>query len=255
MRRAAWALALGLTIGGTLFFFGCGSNLTGGSIPPGRSRVHGLVVRGDVAGVPLPGATVRFEPITTSRQQGGTNLDPGNSPPPPPDFGNNGGSGSGGGGGTVTPVDGVVEGRVETTAGAGGAFDINTVRPGPQRVTVIPPAGSGLTTIVYQIDVPADAGFWIVAAPPVPNITTGGFTGIQVEPNPVVVKVGQAITVDVRLLGGAPPVIVPSFLIRGDAAIINDRARLTGLQAGRATMQVVVGPYSQTVPIIVNPID
>ncbi|NUQ02227.1 MAG: hypothetical protein HUU35_20455 [Armatimonadetes bacterium] len=245
MRQATRWLAVGL-LSLAAFFPGCGSGLTGGSIPPGGTRAEGIVVRGDAPGVVLPGAVIRFQPISSSRaaSNGGTN------PPPPPTFPDNGG-GNGGGGTTPLPVP-EVPGTVKVTTTEQGTFAATSLPNGPLRVIVSPPADSGLLTISYELDPGEGADYYIVAAPLPAGFSTAGFTGLEVGPTNLDLRVGEAAQLEVRLVGAAPPAIVPSYLLKGGMGLINVHGRFTAVRPGRGVLRVLAGPYYADINVVVR---
>lgn len=246
MRCALRALVVAALAAGC-FIAGCGSGLTGGSIPPGSStRASGLVVRGDSSGTALAGAVIRFQPITSGRLTIGTGD---NNPPPPPDFGGN----TGGGPVIELPIA-EVPGTVKVTTGEAGQFHVENLPAGPVRVIVSPPETSGLSTFIYEMDVDAAWPYYFVLAPLPNGFSSIGLTGIDVIPATVELVVGEAKQLQVQMIGGAPPPVVPSYILRGDLALISPQARITGVRVGTGSLRVVVGPYQKSVPVSVRPI-
>lgn len=248
MRRTRTALAVALAALLALLP-ACSSSLTGGSIPPGSgiARASGIVIRGDSASTIVPGATIRFQPITSSRQigiGGGNDLDP----PDPPDLGGD----TGGDGGVVTPPVGEVPGTVLTTSNILGEFSATNLPTGPVRVIVTPPADTGLATKAYTLQIAAGDVYYLVAAPTRAGLSTAGLTGIEVSPISIALVQGRNQQIQVRLEGGAPPVIVPSYLVKGDMGIVNTVGQFTAVQPGSGFVRVVVGPFEQTIPVTVT---
>jgi hypothetical protein len=136
-----------------------------------------------------------------------------------------------------------------------GAFAAPELPQGPTQLVVTPPLGSGLSVARYDLEVLEGDVYWIVSAPLPANLFTQGWTGIEVTPSSLSLRVGEAADVRVRLLGGAPPAIVPSYLVRGTMGVINARGRFSALRAGRGSLRVVAGPYSKILPIQVQAAD
>lgn len=238
--RWAWLLgALWLAVSP----LGCGSSLTGGSIPPGRSRASGIVVRGDNAGVRLPGSVLRFSPAADSRRRASDSEDTGSEPPEPPDFDDDddGGGSSGG-----NPP-----GTVLTATDANGEFNVDGLPSDGAELRVTPPSGSGLQPITYDLDFSDGATYWMICAPLPTGANLSGLSGIEVSPNELRLAVGQSVQLVVQLQGGDPPALVPSYLVRGDMGVVNEQGRFTAVRTGRGTVRVVLGPYEATIPVAV----
>ncbi|MBI2302339.1 MAG: hypothetical protein HYU66_25830 [Armatimonadetes bacterium] len=248
MRRAARLTALGCCWWLLVGLPGCGGNLTGGSIPPGRAFVAGLVVRGDSALVPLSGAKVQLIPTPAGRQ--GTNLGGGGSPPPPPDWG--GGGNNNGGGVDVSGQE--APGTVTAFTTPTGQFSATALLTGPTRMVVTPPTASGLSRTEYLLDIPAGDGYWVMAAPLPTGVSFAGTSSMEATPTDIDLRVGQAVQLQVRLIGGAPPSVVPSYLLRSDVGVVNAQGMFTAVRAGRGQLKIVVGPYQQIIPVVTRPV-
>lgn len=248
MRRTIVALAAGLCSVLALLP-GCSSSLTGGSIPPGGlARAAGIVIRGDNASQIVAGATIRFQPITsTSRQIGVGGGDGELDPPSPPDLG-----GGGNGGGIITPPPSEVPGTVLTTSSILGEFSATNLPTGPVRAIITPPADTGLATIAYNLQITAGDVYYLVAAPPRAGISTVGLTGIEVTPESIALTQGRNVQLQVRLQGGAPPQLVPSYLVKGEMGVVNRVGQFTAVQPGSGFIRVVVGPYEKVIPVTVT---
>ena len=247
MRRAAVGLLAAVLAAALPWLSGCGSGLTGGSIPPGGnvSRARGIVVRGDAADQVLAGATLRFIPATSSRDYvvytGGDTSGGGSNPPSPPDWGGG------------TNVGGEVPGTVKVTTNNSGSFDQSNLPTGVVTLTVTPPVGSGLATSSYSLQISAGDQYYLLLALPPTGMNTNGLTGIELSPNPISLRVGEATQVNVQLLGGAPPAVVPSYLVKGDVGIVNQQGRFTATTTGTGLLRVQVAGYQKTVSITVRP--
>ncbi len=229
-----------------LWLPGCGTGLTGGSIPPGEivPRARGIVIRADSSDTRVTGAVIRFQPDSAARATTGN----GSTPPPPPDFGT-----GGTGGGAVVPVtSSEVPGTVKTVTNINGEFDVSDVPTGRVRVIISPPADSGLAVLSYLIDVAGDDLWSMVAAVPPAGLSTTGLTGIEVTPETLDLVAGASAQIEVRLLGGAPPSIVPTYLLRGDIGVVNNKGRFSATQPGQGSLRVLVGPYEKQLSVIVR---
>ena len=246
MRRTTAALVAGL-FGLLALLTACGTGLTGGSIPPGTvARASGIIIRGDNASQIVPNAQIRFQPITSGRQidvdTGGGTLDP----PSPPDLGD-----GGGGGGPTTPPVSEVPGTVLTSSNIKGEFSATQLPFGPVRVIVTPPAETGLATTVYTMQIAAGDVYYLIAAPTKAGLSTVGLTGIAIRPDTISLQQGQNVQIQVTLQGGAPPTIVPSYLVKGDMGVVNIAGKFTAVRPGSGSIRVVVGPYEDTIPVAV----
>lgn len=227
---------------------GCGAGLTGGSIPPGQTRVAGIVVRGDDPSQVLSGAQLRFVPLTSTRQ--GTNLGGNDTPPAPPDFGNQGNSG-GTGSGTVIPVDNEVAGTLYTSTYGNGSFEVLGVKAGLNQVVVTPPSNVGLQSAAYTIDVPNGGQVWMLCAPLPSTVNLTGLTGFTVQPERINATVGGSVQLVVHRLGGSPPAIAPSYLLTGGIGVVNPQGKFAATNAGSGVLTVVLGPYATNLPVSV----
>jgi len=238
LRRTFVALAAGMSALLALLP-ACSSSLTGGSIPPGSTlaRASGIVIRGDNAAEIVSGASIRFQPVTAGSRQigigGGGTLEP----PSPPDLG------GGGGGGVITPPVTEVPGTVLATSNVLGEFNATGLPNGPVRVIVTPPADTGLATIVYNLQISAGDVYYLVSAPPRAGLSTAGLTGIDVSPDAIALVQGRNVQIEVRLQGGAPPAMVPNYLVKGEMGIVNRVGQFTAVQPGNGFIRVVVGPF------------
>ncbi|MCC7493817.1 MAG: hypothetical protein IT204_15790 [Fimbriimonadaceae bacterium] len=248
MRRIVrWLLIV--AVSGPVWLPGCGAGLTGGSIPPGPTRAVGLIVRGDNANVTLPGTTVRFQPVSASRL-----TDDQTNPPDPPDWDDGGGGGSGGGGsgGGGTNVGGEVPGTVKVTSSASGEFSATSFPTGAVRVVISPLAATGLTTSIYTLNVGEADEYYIVSAPLPGGLSYNGLSDVTVAPEQINLRVGQAVQIQVALAGGAPPAIVPSYILRGGVGVITAHGRFTAVRAGRGQLRVILGPYERTIAVTIS---
>lgn len=241
-----WALVL-IGLAAAVWPLGCGSSLTGGSIPPGRSRAAGIVVRGDNAGVRVSSAVLRFQ----ADSRGGRRADAlderpnDGDPPDPPDFG--GGDGGGTGGGTGGGSEG--SGTIRVSTNADGSFSVEALPARQVELQVSPPTATGLEPIRYDLDFTGGATYWVVSAPLPRNVSLAGLSGVEVAPSEIRLAVGESVQIQVRLLGGSPPAVVPSYLVRGDMGVVNERGRFTAVRTGSGTLRVIVGPFETTLPV------
>lgn len=222
---------------------GCSGGLTGGSIPPGRSKASGIVVRGDDSTVRLPGARIQIAPDTRARQLPNDDTETPTDPPTPPDFN---------GGGPVIQPDGRPSGSVTVNADRFGEFNVEGLPTGAATLTITPPADSGLDRIVYDLDFSGGATYWIISAPPPRSVSYAGMTGLSVSPARLDLTVGDNLQLVTSPLGGDPPRVAPSFLVRGGMGIVSERGVFSAVRAGRGSVRVVLGPFEQTISVTVE---
>ncbi len=247
MRRATRGLVTVVLAAVTGLLSGCSAGLTGGSIPPGSdpARARGLVVRGDQTDRLVLGATLRFIPVAGSRQSslinGGDTS--GSTPPPPPDWS---------GGTTTVPVT-EAPGTVKTITNDRGEFDQSSLPTGRVTLIVSPPGDTGLSSMAYSLQISAGDNYYMLLALPPSGINTAGLTGISLSPNPINLMVGQATQVQVQMIGGAPPAVAPSYLVKGSVGVVNTQGRFTATQAGTGLLRVQLLGFTDTVPVTVTP--
>lgn len=248
MRRATRGLVTVVLAAVTGLLSGCSAGLTGGSIPPGSdpARARGMVVRGDQADRLVLGATLRFIPVTSSRQSsvinGGGDTG-GGMPPAPPDWT---------GGTTTVPVT-EYAGTIKTITNDRGEFDQSSLPTGKVTLIVSPPGDTGLSAMAYSLQINAGDHYYMLLALPPSGVNTAGLTGISLTPNPINLMVGQATQVQVQLVGGAPPAVAPSYLVKGNVGVVNTQGRFTATQAGTGLLRVQLLNYTDTVPVTVSP--
>ena len=247
MARMLAATACGMLC---ILLGGCAAGLTGGSIPPGeRGTATGIVVRGDDATTILAGATIQFEPAASSRvnDTGGGSGSSGSG------SGSSGSSSSGSSSSGSGSSTGTVPGLVSTTSDEYGKFSLTDIAVGLNTVTVTPPSSSGLAATSYSLQITAGGTYYCYLAPLPSTFSTVGFTGINVSPTAIATVVGKSVPIQVQLLGGAPPTVVPSYLVSGNIGVMDRSGDFVATTAGDGSLQVIVGPYTASMTVAVNP--